>query len=349
MTLKKEDFDKIERYVKGEIGEEEKSYVESLFICGEGNLYLRNRLKDDWEQMLKEESTSQTDLSHILDKVHLIISNHEVEEKKRPLQIIKKLYSRAAAILIIPLLAAGGLIYHNMSANYKAALGEEVNSSIFAPAGSRVTFTLPDGTRGMLNSGSHLGYSIPFAKNRHIKLEGEAWFDVKHDPKHPFKINVGKSSVKVLGTIFGINAYPTEDYIEVVLKEGNVEFTGDNKDKAITILPSERLIYKKGESSKSIVEPEKYYGWTEGKLVFRGDPMAEVVRRIERWYNVKIKLASKDLEHYSFRATFEDDKIEEVLKLLAMTSPITYTIIPSEQLPDGTIRKGEITIYKRAK
>ena len=54
------------------------------------------------------------------------------------------------------------------------------------------------------------------------------------------------------------------------------------------ILPSERLIFQNGNISKSVTDPEKYNAWTEGKLVFRGDPMAEVARRIERWYNVKI-------------------------------------------------------------
>jgi transmembrane sensor len=349
MTLQRENFDKIERYIKGEIEEEERRFVESLFLGGEENLYLRNCLKEDWERMIKEESVSQIDLKHILDKVHHIISTQEAEKKKKPLEIIKRYYSKAAAILLIPLLAIGSLIYFNMSANIKVASEEEVNSVIFAPPGSRVSFTLPDGTSGMLNSGSKLDYSIPFAKKRHIKLEGEAWFDVKHDPKNPFEINVGKSTVKVLGTIFGVSAYPTENYTEVVLKQGNVEFIENNNGKTINILPSERLIYQTGKYSKSIVDPDKYYGWTEGKLVFRGDPMGEVVRRIERWYNVKIKLASKDLEQYSFRATFEDDRLEEVLKLLTLTSPITYSTIPSIQLPDGSVTKEEITIYNKAR
>ena len=75
--------------------------------------------------------------------------------------------------------------------------------------------------------------------------------------------------------------------------------------------------------------------------------MAEVARRIERWYNVKVNLADKELEKYSFRATFQDDSLEDVLKLLAMTSPIRYKITPRKLLPDGTYDAEKIIIYKK--
>ena len=74
-----------------------------------------------------------------------------------------------------------------------------------------------------------------------------------------------------------------------------------------------------------------------------------VARRIERWYNVKVTLADSELEKYSFRATFQDDSLEDILKFLAMTSPIRYQISPRELLSDGTFRKAEVTIYKKNK
>jgi ferric-dicitrate binding protein FerR (iron transport regulator) len=75
--------------------------------------------------------------------------------------------------------------------------------------------------------------------------------------------------------------------------------------------------------------------------------MADVVRRIERWYNVKIELADHELEKYSFRATFQDDSLEDVLRFLSMTSPISYVITPREMLQDGTFKKEKVTIYLR--
>jgi hypothetical protein len=75
--------------------------------------------------------------------------------------------------------------------------------------------------------------------------------------------------------------------------------------------------------------------------------MAEVARRIERWYDVKVEIADKDLVHFSFRATFKDDSLQEVLGLLSMTSPIEYKMIPRTQLQDGTYEKEKIILYKR--
>jgi transmembrane sensor len=130
-----------------------------------------------------------------------------------------------------------------------------------------------------------------------------------------------------------------------VLQDGIVEFSENNSSESVTMLPSERLVFENGNINKSFTDPLKYNAWTEGKLVFRGDPMAEVARRIERWYNVKVNLADKELEKYSFRAIFLDDKLEDVLRFLSMTSPIRYSIAPRELMQDGTYRKQEVTFY----
>lgn len=252
---------------------------------------------------------------------------------------------RAAAILLLPLLIAGGLVYSYLGYHGKTTNGRQVSSTIYAPLGARVSFNLPDGTTGMLNSGSHLSYSLPFTINRQVKLEGEAWLEVSRDENHPFEISTGNSTVKVLGTSFNMSAYPAENYVEVVLQQGKVEFQDNSGDEKVTMLPSERLVFQNGNISKSVTDPAKYSAWTEGKLVFRGDPMAEVARRIERWYNVKVILADKELEKYSFRATFLDDTLEEVLRCLSLTSPIRYNIAPRELMQDGTYKKEEVTIY----
>jgi ferric-dicitrate binding protein FerR (iron transport regulator) len=342
--LKQTDFEKIDRYIKGVANDSERNYVESLFLDGETNLYFSNCLNKDWEQLLKENSSPEVNLSQILDRIHHIIRKKEIEKRQKPLQKIIRGYMKAAAILLIPLLVSGTLYYFYQSGKYKTGTDQMSASMIYAPMGSRVTFNLPDGTKGMLNSGSHLSYSLPFTDNRHVALEGEAWFEVVKDEDHPFEISAGNSSVKVLGTSFNLNAYPAENYLEVVVQEGKVEFL-ENKER-VTVVPSERLIVQDGKTFKFVVDPSKYNAWTEGKLVFRGDPMAEVARRIERWYNVKINLASQELEKYSFRATFQDDSLDDVLRFLAMTSPIRYKISPRILTPDGTYKKEEVSIYK---
>jgi ferric-dicitrate binding protein FerR (iron transport regulator) len=343
--LKENDLEKIERYVSGVADDSEKAWVESLFLNGEENDSLRHLLANDWDSLLRDSSSSEVDLSYLLDRVQHIIRKKEHQKKQTVFRRFMRVYMKAAAILLLPLMVAGGLVYSFLTTQDKPITDQQVSSTIYAPLGARVSFNLPDGTTGMLNSGSHLSYSLPFNNSRKISLEGEAWFDVIKDEDYPFEINTGTSAIRVLGTSFNLSAYPAENSIEVVLKDGQVEFFANASTKKVTLASSERLVFRNGKISRSVTDPSKYSAWTEGKMVFNNDPMAEVARRIERWYNVKVVLADKELEKYSFRGTFEDDKLEEVFRLLALTSPIRYKITPRKLLSDGTYEKEKVTIY----
>ena len=339
------DFKKIGRYINGESTGNEKAWVESLFLNGENNSTLRHLLEKDWDVMLRDNTLSEVNLDHLADKIHHQIRKNENQKNKTLLRRFTRIYMKAAAILLIPLLVVGVLAYTYISYHRMTTASQHVVSTIYAPMGARVSFNLPDGTAGMLNSGSKLSYSMPFTNNRRVILEGEAWFEVTHDKDNPFEVSTGNSTLKVLGTNFNVYAYPVENYIEVVLQDGKVEFSENSGSERVMMLPSERLVFQNGNISKSVTDPLKYSAWTEGKLVFRGDPMAEVARRIERWYNVKVQLADKELEKYSFRAIFLDDTLEDVLRYLSMTSPIRYSIAPRELLQDGTYKKEEVTIF----
>lgn len=350
--LKDEDLKIIEKYIAGVASEEENNMIESFFASGEDKLALRKTLEKEWNQTDNGSPANNLKLSQLLDHIHHLIRMNEYEKRNSLLHKILNIYVKAAAILILPLIIAAVIGYYNFRENITASVqpvkesvkAETVSSTIIAPFGARVSFSLPDSTKGMLNSGSKLTYSIPFAGNRRVKLEGEAWFDVAYNKENPFEISAGSSTVKVLGTSFNISAYPAENYIEVVLSKGKVEFSDNFNNSKVTMSPSERLVYHGGSISKFVTDPAKYNGWTEGKLIFRGDLMAEVGRRIERWYNVEFELADSELKKYSFRGTFIDDSLEEVLNLLSMTSPIRYKITPRKIMADGTYTKERVTI-----
>lgn len=345
--LDQKDIERIERYICGIADEYEVAIVEKLFSHGKENTGLRNQLEKDWERDLQITTCSETDLGHLLDRVHHIIRSKENQKRKLFIHRITYVYSKVAAVLLLPLLIAGALTFSYLGKSTIAPISEhQVSAVIHAPLGARVSFNLPDGTVGWLNSGSSLTYSSPFNNNRKVTLEGEAWFDVTHDEKNPFEINAGNSKVKVLGTSFNVSAYSGQNYIEVVLQQGKVEFYKDTQSDKVLLAPSQKLVLQDGKVNLSITDPEKYKAWTDGKLVFRGDDMAEVARRIERWYNVKVILADQSLEKFSFRATFEDDSLLEVLKLLSMTSPIRFNIAPRVMKTDGTFEKEIITLFK---
>ena len=341
------DKDIFEKYINNELSDAEEGKVRSLLAHGENNPELRKFMKTEFEEYLSNEPDNSKDVSFILDRVHHKINNQRSYKEIRPLNRFIKWYSKAAAIILIPLFLAGGIkLYMDYQQARLLSTEQPLMAKVMAPLGSRVGFTLPDGTKGYLNSGSSIEYQEPFSTNRKVKISGEAWFDVTHDANHPFEVMSGKSKIKVLGTQFNCNAIPEEQYMEVILEEGKVEFSTSGLKKNIIMKPDERLVLQSNILNVSEVNASKYTAWKEGKLVFRSDAMKEVVRRMERWYNIDIELKDKELEEYVFRGTFQDDTFEEVLKYLSITSPIKYKIIDRELQDDGTVTKKKVLLYK---
>lgn len=345
--INKTDIEKLERFSKGLSSAEEEKYIHSLFSENEGNGDFKQHIQKDFDEYLKNNPDENHNLSYLLDRIHHIIHKKESQKKAKAVKRIYQWYSAVAAVLLIPMLIAGGIWFAAHKQQEAIVVEAPVKSMLFAPLGSRISFSLPDGTQGWLNSGSSLEYQIPFNNNRQIAILGEAWFDVAHDANHPFEISAGNSTVKVLGTKFNLNAYPEDKYIEVVLEEGKVEFSVPGRASTIEMKPDERLVFSHGAIKIDNTNASKYAAWKEGKLVFRGDPMAEVARRIERWYNVEVELVDKELENYVIRGTFQDDSLEEVFQYLKMTSPIRYRIQDRKMLGDGTWQKQKILLYKK--
>ncbi|MDM8002128.1 MAG: DUF4974 domain-containing protein [Bacteroidota bacterium] len=334
--------EKLTRFINGTSSPEEEREITEIMAGGENNPGLKNLLEDDWNKFTVSNITTGINLTPVLDRIHHRISLNEHAKSRSLGSKISSFYSRVAAIILIPLLSGAGFLLFREIAGPDSLPS---TASIHAPAGARVSFTLPDGSGGMLNSGSTLTYQMPFTKERSVILEGEAWFDVARDEKHPFTVDAGSLDLTVVGTAFNVNAYPDEDYVEVVLESGKVLVNCGQYKEGMVMSPSERIVYENGRVTRSTSDPSKYSSWTKGKLVFRSDSMSEVARRIERWYNVKVELMDDDLEKYSFRATFEDDPLEEVLKFLSMTSPIRYEITPRYIAGDSTYAKSTVKIY----
>jgi len=240
--LNQNEVERIERYISGKADENDVVIVESLFAHGQENFGLQNHIEKDWENDLQKTTISEVNLNHMLDHVHHMIRNKENQKRKLLAHRLTHIYSKAAAILLLPLIIAQGVTFGYFGKLANTITEQSVSSVIHAPMGSRVSFNLPDGTVGWLNSGSSLTFSLPFNSNRKIALNGEAWFDVSHNDKSPFEISAGNSKVKVLGTSFNVSAY-SGDYIEIVLQNGKIEFYPGNLSQKVTMTPSQKLIF----------------------------------------------------------------------------------------------------------
>jgi ferric-dicitrate binding protein FerR (iron transport regulator) len=159
-------------------------------------------------------------------------------------------------------------------------------------------------------------------------------------------VNTNEVNVTVLGTRFNIASYENEKNVEVVLEEGKLLFNNREMNKSFTMNPNDLLIYDKPgkDFSTEVVQPHKYMSWTEGKLVFRNDPLDVIARRLERWYNIDVEVDFISSEDLRLRATFIDENLEQVLNLLKRSLHVSYKIENGYIQTDGVFRKTKVII-----
>jgi len=256
----------------------------------------------------------------------LLTKENSAKAKIRPIKLWK--YAVAASILLCGIF---GLFYYSLKNDNELAY--EV------PMGAQGDYILPDGTSVSLNGGSKLTVSEDFGlKNRNVTLEGEGYFDVKHDAKNPFIVTSKNLKIKVLGTAFNIRDYDDDTMLQTTLIRGKVELTykEDSKENSYTLLPGDRITFSKNtiseletvEKSDVIISRENIkedkllknnIAWKDGLLVFDNDPLPLVVSKLEKWFNINIQIKDDKLLDKHFTGSFSNSSIEEILTLLKET------------------------------
>ncbi|WP_264564329.1 FecR family protein [Flavobacterium sp. N3904] len=208
-----------------------------------------------------------------------------------------------------------------------------VYNTLKIPNGKRFELQLSDGTIVHLNSGTTLKYPVKFiaGENRQVFLDGEAFFDVSKDKKHPFVVNADKLNVRVLGTHFNVSSYPEDDLTDVVLVEGSVGlYTANEKfdaDKNTILKPGYKGSFNKynNQIDTKEVNTDMYTSWMNGGLMFRDMSFNNICKKLERRYDVSIIIKNNKLANEKFNASFGDKPLEKVLTYFQDVYGFEYT------------------------
>ncbi len=197
--------------------------------------------------------------------------------------------------------------------------------------GEQKGIILPDGSVVTLNAESRLSYIFDDERNlRLVFLTGEAFFDVVHDTLNPFIVRTDHVNARVLGTKFNMCAYPADRVVETTIMEGRVALSlPGSGEPPIEVTVNDRATLIKGGSSFRLdhLDAAVTARWMNGALVFREAWLGDIAGRLERYYNVSVKLADKQLHSMIYTATFDKGTpIADILELLAFASPIEYAI-----------------------
>jgi len=213
-------------------------------------------------------------------------------------------------------------------------LGELVYNQLNIPNGKQFELELADGSTVFLNSGSSIKYPVSFlpGKAREISLEGEAYFKVEKDSASPFVVNVGDLRVRVLGTEFNLSSYPEDNDVTAVLVEGSVGLYNKEvyrAESATIMKPGFRGVYSNSNGNITLdeVDTTLYTSWKSGKLVFRSMQFKNIVKKLERAYNVRIVNNNKELGEQYFSASFDKDELmEQIFASFRTSYRFTYMI-----------------------
>ncbi|MDA6069527.1 FecR family protein [Flavobacterium sp. AC] len=203
-----------------------------------------------------------------------------------------------------------------------------VYNTISVPNGKRFELILSDGTSIQLNSGTSLKFPVNFVKGeiRQVFLNGEAYFDVTKDPRHPFLVSSSDMNVKVLGTKFNVTSYKNDAKTYTVLVEGKVAASDHLNHEEVILKPSERVYFEGKQLKVEPVNVRKYIAWISGELMFIDDSFAVITNKLERKYNVQIINNYEDLNSIIITATFKNENIDQVLKTFQTYKAFNYTI-----------------------
>ena len=232
----------------------------------------------------------------------------------------------AAAAVIAAVLLAGGLTTVLLSKR----LAQPV--TVVTQLGERSQVVLPDGTKVWLNSSSSVEYVAPFfSRQRRVKMEGEAYFEVEHDRRAPFVVSTNGLDIEVLGTRFNIRNDDNEHRVTTVLLEGAVKAYASGREQAsVRLHPAQQLVFDTRTHAMRLTDcpsAERSINWIDGRFCFEHDTFGEIVAELKRYYNVDIRFMDNRLRDMRFSGHFRvEDGIYHIMSVLQLTYKFNYRI-----------------------
>ncbi|MEP7251858.1 MAG: FecR domain-containing protein [Ginsengibacter sp.] len=317
----------LRKYLDGKSTNEESAFIEKYYNLFQQEPDVLDILNPDEKKAFR---------NNLKDDIHsaIIANSPEPEKVRSPYNLFFKL--AAAAVIVMAMLST---VYFFTGNSVKKVDEPAEKTIVLENKKNRVIF-LPDGSTVILSYGSKLNYPSTFdgLHTREVYLEGQAFFDIKHNESRPFIVHTGTILTKVLGTAFNIKAYPGEDDITVTVTRGRVSV--NEKDKLLGIItPNQQITYAKSKVKSSIgsVKNESYLAWKQEDLLIDNLTISEAAKLIEDRYRVKIAISDPEIESLRFTTTFsKDETLDQTLSSICVFNGLNYTYNKSKTIVNIT-------------
>ena len=305
------------------------------------------------EQNKNEEDSSKSGQAFVLHSLKLHLAQEHLLTDKQP--SLPQLNSSGArwitaskyTLLLVGFITLSVLGYNLIVSSFRTDSADR--TQVVTKKGSKTNVKLPDGSSVWINSDSRLQYANNFkGKLREVWLDGEAYFDVTKDVKHPFVIHTDKINIRVLGTAFNVKNYSNDKVIETSLLRGKIEVSFNDRPQGNIILrPNEKLTVNKNTllQRDEISAPEKEpkikldnlvglnesklvleTAWMDNKIAFSNCLLSDVAHMLERRYSVKVDFKDPDVMNYRYTGIFDDENLDDILKIMQISKPFNYVL-----------------------
>jgi ferric-dicitrate binding protein FerR (iron transport regulator) len=300
----------IDKYRKDELKPEELSKLKKNVDAMSGE-EIEQQIHASWLQ-------GDIDTSAVDDSLMAKMKNNidtAIGRKSSALSLLIR-WSQIAAAILLPISILFAVYFYREN---NSILSEEM----FVTTGKteRASITLPDGTVVSLNVESKLGY-LPKSynkKERKINFSGEGYFQVSRNKEIPFLVNAKGLQVKVLGTVFNLSVREKNDTAELALEEGSVLLLSTRNTQNVVLLKNQKAILNQLTGEITVITDEHIKdvsAWQRGDMVFRNTELSQVIRTIEEYYNMTIKMDCKECLPDRFTGTLPANNLNETLEVI---------------------------------
>lgn len=352
------------KYINGEADEQERrSVIDWIDSCSANKEYFLE-LKNIWvDRNMPETKASAAELKAIIDKTaarqiakttgnmsgsaavqneNILSENREQITRQKLLRYrcISAVSVAVAAVALLFLVLKPVTLFEKYekikSGMIEITLNdipEEFRHTIYTEKGVKGYAKLPDSSEVWINSDTRLTVPVKFiGATREVYLEGEAYFKVFSDSLKPMVVRTSKDiHVKVKGTEFNLKSYANDNYVETTLYSGRIDLVytdAGGEEKVRKIAPMEKAVLTAEKLDVVYQEkPENDSAWKEGALVFNATPMSEVIKQLERWYGVNVRVTDESVLKYPISATFTTETITQVMNMIRYCALVDYRLV----------------------
>ncbi|MDR2914608.1 MAG: FecR family protein [Tannerella sp.] len=303
------DRDLLYRFFEGHASVEEMKAVKEWVDVSEENNKQFRRERKLFNAMILVEHSKQPGILY-------------TKENKKGNGFIREVLKIASVVVITAGITISLLLMNSDKSEVNAAM-----QTVTVPAGQRVNLSLPDGSNIWLNAGSQLQYPISFMEDkREVILDGEAYFEVAHNEKCPFIVRTHVMDIEVLGTTFNVDASLCRNTFEASLIEGKINVKSPHDENvSMILLPDHKVILMDGELVAEQIDNYDIYRWKEGLYCFKSKAFADIIKDLERYYDIRIIIDGTTIENVKITGKFRiSDGLDYALNVLKNDVSFTY-------------------------